>query len=379
MRQFNPDTAERNWLVLVLISLAFWLCWIGLADAQTKKTIVDTDSTQTISNKTINLPTISDFTNAQHDHSTAAKGGALSDAPHTSLKVGDGSESAPSYSFSLDTDNGLYRIGADNLGISIGGTLRFDLNTTRLLTTLPIYAPNGSASAPSYAFSGATGLGFYRFQAGDEVGFRQNSSANIKIVMGAGYKLASDAAIYWGDNVNLDVATMDMSLIREAARVLALRYDTNGQTFRVYGTFTDSSNYERLSLSDDGANSIIASEAAGTGVAHPLVFRVAGANRWNINTSGDFIQTGSAPTVGGSCGTGPAIAGQDSAGKVTTGTGSPTSCTVTFASAWVTAPACVVSNETTANLARATSTTTTVVLAGTMVAGDVLAYICMGY
>ena len=87
---------------------------------------------------------------------------------------------------------------------------------------------------------------------------------------------------------------------------------------------------------------------------------------------------GTTPAVAGSCGTSPAIVGTDVAGKVTTGTGSPTSCTITFATAWTNAPACMVTNETTANLARAVSTTTTVTLSGTLVAGDVLAYMCIG-
>lgn len=98
----------------------------------------------------------------------------------------------------------------------------------------------------------------------------------------------------------------------------------------------------------------------------------------DIVTNRQIRSDGTAPAVGGSCGTGPTIAGTDNAGKVTTGTGSPTSCTVTFATAWASAPACTVTNETTANLARATSTTTTVTLAGTLVAADVLAYICIG-
>jgi len=87
---------------------------------------------------------------------------------------------------------------------------------------------------------------------------------------------------------------------------------------------------------------------------------------------------GTTPAVAGSCGTSPTIVGTDVAGKVTTGTGSPTSCTITFATAWTNAPACMVTNETTPNLARAVSTTTTVILSGTLVAGDVLAYICFG-
>lgn len=100
--------------------------------------------------------------------------------------------------------------------------------------------------------------------------------------------------------------------------------------------------------------------------------------------SADKIRTnGTVPTVGNvganSCGTTAAtITGTDVAGKVTVGATSGTQCRVTFASAWASAPACVVTNETTANLSRATSTTTTVDLAGTFMGGDVLAYMCIG-
>lgn len=84
-------------------------------------------------------------------------------------------------------------------------------------------------------------------------------------------------------------------------------------------------------------------------------------------------------TTANSCGTSAAtIAGTDVAGKVTVGATAGTSCTVTFTTAWTNAPSCHVTNETTANLARATSTTGTVILAGTFVAGDVLAYSCLG-
>ena len=41
-------------------------------------TIVTLAATQTLTGKTLNTPTIADFTNANHDHSTTAKGGAIS-------------------------------------------------------------------------------------------------------------------------------------------------------------------------------------------------------------------------------------------------------------------------------------------------------------
>ncbi len=51
--------------------------------------IVGTTSTQTLSNKTLNSPTISDFANATHDHSGGTGGGVIAHASLTGLTGGD--------------------------------------------------------------------------------------------------------------------------------------------------------------------------------------------------------------------------------------------------------------------------------------------------
>lgn len=58
----------------------------------------------------------------------------------------------------------------------------------------------------------------------------------------------------------------DALFYRDAAATLAQRNGTNAQTLRVYGTYTDSSNYERLSLSTTAGSGVtIAAETLGTG------------------------------------------------------------------------------------------------------------------
>lgn len=52
----------------------------------------------------------------------------------------------------------------------------------------------------------------------------------------------------------------------------------------------------------------------------------------------------SAPVLS-ACGTTPTISGTDIAGTVTMGTGSPTGCVITFATAYVTAPNCSVDSQ----------------------------------
>lgn len=79
------------------------------------------------------------------------------------------------------------------------------------------------------------------------------------------------------------------------------------------------------------------------------------------------------------CGTSPSIVGFDLAGRITVGTGSPTSCTITFDKPYSNAPICIVQNETTSTLLKPTPSTTALVITGTFTDGDAVAYHCLGY
>ena len=96
-----------------------------------------------------------------------------------------------------------------------------------------------------------------------------------------------------------------------------------------------------------------------------------------VEVAGHLNFEGTAPTVS-ACGASPSIVGTDNAGKVTTGSGI-VSCTLTFATAWANAPACVMNDETVANLLTGASTTTTLVISsGSDIGSDVISYICIG-
>lgn len=96
-------------------------------------------------------------------------------------------------------------------------------------------------------------------------------------------------------------SSLDVLLERDGANELALRNSTTPQTFRIYSTYTNSSNYERLSCNYAGGLFSILVEKAGTGgnrslqigtgagVGASLAFLVSGSERWAIDTSGHFI------------------------------------------------------------------------------------------
>lgn len=104
------------------------------------------------------------------------------------------------------------------------------------------------------------------------------------------------AAVGWTSNgVNLD-----LSLSRDAADTLAQRNGANAQTFRVYNTFTDASNYERGFLRWSSGRFQIGQEAAGSGASRSLNIFQAHNRQIEFSSAGLYIwhDTGSSATSG---------------------------------------------------------------------------------
>lgn len=80
-------------------------------------------------------------------------------------------------------------------------------------------------------------------------------------------------------------------LTGDAAEVLAQRNGTNAQSFRVYNTYTDASNYERGVFDwSTSANTLsIGTQAAGTGTARNVNFMRNGITTLQLATSGIFF------------------------------------------------------------------------------------------
>jgi hypothetical protein len=85
----------------------------------------------------------------------------------------------------------------------------------------------------------------------------------------------------------LGSAGRDVFLFRDAANTFAQRNGTNAQTFRVYNTFTDASNYERGFLRWSSNVFEVGPEAAGTGTARPMRITAATLKLPNLPTYAD--------------------------------------------------------------------------------------------
>lgn len=82
--------------------------------------------------------------------------------------------------------------------------------------------------------------------------------------------LAGSSALTWNSGAP-NFNSYDLVLRRDAANTLAQRNLTNAQAFRLYNTFTDAANFERLAFKWSGNIACITTEAGGTGTKRSLV------------------------------------------------------------------------------------------------------------
>lgn len=90
----------------------------------------------------------------------------------------NGTAAAPALSFSGDPNTGVYNVGADQLGISTNGTLRLTTSTTAFTGTLPWQGQNGTAAAPALSFSGDPNTGVYNVGA-DQLGISTGGTLRL--------------------------------------------------------------------------------------------------------------------------------------------------------------------------------------------------------
>jgi hypothetical protein len=105
------------------------------------------------------------------------------------------------------------------------------------------------------------GFSTNRFDVANSLGITGGSA----ITSNYGCQLTSNNSLGWVPAANPQVAP-DLTLVRDASDILAQRRGTVAQTSRLYATFTDSSNYSRLSTIAGTDRYTIYSEAAGTGL-----------------------------------------------------------------------------------------------------------------
>jgi len=159
------------------------------------------------------------------------------------------------------------------------GTSGTDFNIVSSGTVHTFNLPDASLTARGLVSTGSQSINgdktFYGFVQGAV--FRVNGWWGLADGANGGVQFFLNHGIAWSGtgtfgNPGRNVLTGDVAIYRDAAGVLGQRFGTNAQTFRIYNTFTDSSNYERLALQfgtySSARHAQIAAESAGTGTAN---------------------------------------------------------------------------------------------------------------
>lgn len=199
----------------------------------------------------------------------------------------------PSVRFdSIDDGTGMwYDPDTKSIKMRFAGTDVYQFDDTGGINVLatggPILLQNGSASAPSLSFLSESDVGFY-WLASKQIGIAASGFAFVRFARDAGIILKSTCAYSWGSGDASSGA--DTNIFREAAGIIGQRNGTNAQIFRIYSTYTDASNYERLAFTYNGSDPWIKPESAGTGTNRTLYLGGAvnvglvasGSTRWMV-------------------------------------------------------------------------------------------------
>lgn len=133
---------------------------------------------------------------------------------------------------------------------------------------ITVTASNGSGKLLNLQRGGVYVAGF------DENGMVQGTAVQVLSGATVGFwghpsfvSIASSNSLQWSSSGGADTST-DLSLYRDAAGVLAIRTSAAAQGFRVYGTYTDISNYRRFGINTTLTGiTTLAPQGLGTGAA----------------------------------------------------------------------------------------------------------------
>lgn len=96
------------------------------------------------------------------------------------FRPGSGSVTAPGLSFSTDPNTGIYRLAEDQLAFATAGVRRGVITTSQWISDVPVVGPNGSNAAPSFSFASDPDTGIFRRGAGD-LGFVTDGNVPVHV------------------------------------------------------------------------------------------------------------------------------------------------------------------------------------------------------
>jgi hypothetical protein len=256
----------------------------------------------------------------------------------SSVQFGPGSAALPSISFAADTNTGLWNRGADQIGFSTAGVNRWYIDAGGLLLAetdnswdiggVGVNRPRGVSVAsavtigsgianPTLTIAATANATLNLDNTSDTnrvIWFRKNGVVRWNMIVngtesggnsGAAFTIQNfdDAGAYLGNALGIIRATglvtiplLSPTTLAPTGNVIEQRNGISAQTLRIYNTYTDASNWERVALLWAGNQVQLQTELGGTGVARNLMigtggaanlyFRTTGTNRWNVTAAG---------------------------------------------------------------------------------------------
>lgn len=211
-----------------------------------------------------------------------------------------GSNGSPGYSFTGDSDTGMYQNGADALAFSTGGTRRMNVSSTGVAVDVVARFLDGNASAPGLTFDNDTNTGIYRATT-DTLGFSTAGTERVRIdangLVGIGNSPSARLDIF-SASTNSDV----LRLVASDGSRLGRFTETSGG----HGWFEvdNASGTAVALLRADGGNSYVSTGLFGIGTTSPAgKLEVSGGNGGNASViinqtlSGDILTASASGTT----------------------------------------------------------------------------------
>ena len=245
------------------------------------------------------------------------------------LQLIDGSDSAPSLTFSSDTNTGFYKYGTDQIGIATNGTFRAKFSSTGIFehwTGITLRGgvfknQDGSDSAPGYTFYDDTDTGIFRPTAnniaitagGSEVvrfddNLKTTTKGSVRVNGSTteGIVVASSSSASQGLKIFNNSSTDDASIINHysgnlifgTANTEAARFDSSGK-FIAKSIELDSNGADSptLKVAYDANNYLEFAHNRINGVSsgsHHIAFQTGGTQRARLDSTG--LGIGGTPT-----------------------------------------------------------------------------------
>lgn len=193
------------------------------------------------------------------------------------MLAGDGAAASPGFTFTSDTDTGMYISGSDvylNAGSGVGGVGQLCVSSTAITTRVPMQCVNGLATAPSFTFTGDDNTGVYRV-ATDRIGITVGGTAAMVAtgINGVTNVSLSGSAISGGGEGIVFIG--DVAVVPSGTL-------TSGGILYVSGT-------SLIFHSDDGATHTV-SDIGGTAISSTVPTVTQGLAYWS-GTSGDVLSS----------------------------------------------------------------------------------------